>query len=129
MARVSGTLIFDGECGFCTRSRDLLVRLDHRHRVRTVPYQGSGVAERVGVSREDLARSVYWLDDDGSRYSGAEAASAAVSAAVGSRLPLRVYRLPGVRQLEEAVYRWVANNRHRLPGTTPWCTSHPRTCG
>lgn len=128
MKTMGGTLIFDGECGFCTRSRNVLVRLDRRHRVSTVPFQRRGVPEQVGVSREDLAASVYWLDDDGSRYSGAHAVNAALSAALGTSLPLRVYRAPGVRTVQEAVYRWVSNNRHRLPGTTPWCTSHPDSC-
>jgi predicted DCC family thiol-disulfide oxidoreductase YuxK len=129
METMSGTLIFDGECGFCTRTRDLLVRLDRRHRVSTVPFQGQGVAEQSGIPARDLAESVYWLDDDGAKYSGAQAANAALSAALGNDLPLRIYRVPGMRRLQEAVYRWVADNRHRLPGTTPWCTSHPDSCG
>jgi predicted DCC family thiol-disulfide oxidoreductase YuxK len=126
---VSGTLIFDGRCGFCTRTRDLLVRLDRRHRISTVPFQAHGVPERAGVPAEELAKSVYWLDDDGARYSGAQAANAALAAAIGTDLPLRVYRLPGIRTAQDAVYRWVSANRHRLPGTTPWCASHPENCG
>lgn len=129
MTVMGGLLIFDGECGFCTRSRDLLVRLDRRGRMRTAPYQGAGVPERAGVSLEALAREVYWLDDDGSRFSGAHAINAALASAFGTTIPLRVYRLPGMRAAQDALYRWVANNRHRLPGTTPWCTSHPRDCG
>lgn len=124
-----GTLIFDGECGFCTRSRDLLVRLDRRDRLRTEPYQRVGVAESAGVSREDLARAVFWDGGSGGgRYWGAEAINAALSAAFGNSLLLRLYRLPGVRQLQDRVYRWVADNRFRLPGVTPWCTSHPSHC-
>ncbi|GAB3460019.1 thiol-disulfide oxidoreductase DCC family protein [Actinophytocola sediminis] len=125
-----GTLIFDGECGFCTRSRNLLVRLDRRGRLRTVPYQRAGVAEAAGVSRDDLARAVFWDGDPaaGGRCWGAEAINAALSAALGNSLLLRLYRLPGVRQAQDALYRWVAANRHRLPGTTPWCTSHPEVC-
>jgi predicted DCC family thiol-disulfide oxidoreductase YuxK len=125
---VGGTLIFDGNCGFCTRSRNLLARLDRHDRVSTVPFQRQGVAERAGVSRDELAAAVYWLDENGARYSGAHAANAALSAAVGTSLPLRVYRMPGMRQLQDAVYRWVAANRHRLPGTRPWCQSHPHGC-
>jgi len=123
-----GTLIFDGDCGFCTRSRDLLARLDRRGRLRTLPYQRAGVAEAAGVSREDLSRAVFWDGGPGRRYWGAEAVNAALSAALGTGLPLRLYRLPGVRRLQDRVYRWVADNRHRLPGVTPWCTSHPESC-
>ena len=126
---MGGTLIFDGECGFCTRSRDLLIKLDRRHRMRTVPLQRPGVAEQAGVSEDELRKAVYWLAEDGSKFSGAEAVNAALSAALGSGIPLRIYRLPGVRALQDAAYRWVAANRHRLPGKTPWCTSHPENCG
>jgi len=126
---MGGTLIFDGDCGFCTRSRNLLVRLDRKHRMRTVPLQRPGVPEQAGVSREELGKSVYWLAEDGSTRTGAEAVNAALSTALGTSIPSRIYRLPGVRALQEAVYRWVAANRHRLPGTTPWCTSHPENCG
>ena len=38
---------------------------------------------------------VWWLDASGRVYGGAEAANAAVSAALGTRLPLLVYRFPG----------------------------------
>jgi predicted DCC family thiol-disulfide oxidoreductase YuxK len=123
-----GTLIFDGQCGFCTRSRNLLVRLDRHDRVRTLPYQRPGVAEDAGVSRDDLAKAVFWDGEDGGRYWGAEAINAALGEAFGSGLPLRLYRLPGVRRLQDRTYRWVADNRHRLPGVTPWCTSHPESC-
>ena len=129
---MAGTLIFDGDCGFCTRSRNLLVRLDRRGRLRTVPYQQAGVAEAAGVSREDLARAVFWEGDgagpDGGRYWGAEAINAALCTALGNSLLLRLYRLPGIRRLQDRVYRWVAANRFRFPGVTPWCTSHPASC-
>jgi predicted DCC family thiol-disulfide oxidoreductase YuxK len=128
MGVMVGTLIFDGECGFCTRARNLLVRLDRRDRITTLPYQRAGVAEEAGVSRAALAGAVFWDGGDGGRYWGAEAINAALSAALGTRLPLRLYRLPGVGRLQDRVYRWVAANRHRLPGATPWCTAEPGAC-
>lgn len=124
-----GTLIFDGDCGFCTRSRNALVRLDRKDRLRTVPFQRAGVAEAAGVRREDLARAVFWDGGaGGGRYWGAEAINAALSAVLGNSLLLRLYRLPGIRQLQDRLYRWVSDNRFRLPGVTPWCTSHPGEC-
>jgi predicted DCC family thiol-disulfide oxidoreductase YuxK len=93
-----------------------------------MPFQQAGVAESAGVSRADLARAVFWEGDDGGRYWGAEAINAALSAALGNSLLLRLYRLPGIRRLEDRVYRWVADNRYRLPGVTPWCSSHPEHC-
>lgn len=125
---MQGTLVFDGNCGFCTRSRDLLARLDRRGRIRMIPFQEAGVSERTGIPADRLAASVWWLGCDGRRCHSAEAVNAALSAAIGTALPLRLYLLPGLRQAQEAVYRVVAANRHRLPGTTPWCRSHPGDC-
>ncbi|KAA2262229.1 DUF393 domain-containing protein [Solihabitans fulvus] len=125
---MNGTLIFDGGCGFCTRSRNLLTRLDRHGRVGTVPFQEDGVEERTGLRPDQLAASVWWLDADGGRCGGAEAVNSALSAALGTRLPLLVYRLPGMGRLQEAVYRWVAANRYRFPGVTPWCQQHPAGC-
>jgi predicted DCC family thiol-disulfide oxidoreductase YuxK len=125
---MTGVLFFDGACGMCTRSRDLLVRLDRTGNLRTEPLQGPGVAERLGIAPSQLLDSVRWLDSTGAVYSGAEAVNAALSAALGTRLPLLIYRIPGIRRVQEAVYRWVADHRYRFPGTTPYCETHPVAC-
>jgi predicted DCC family thiol-disulfide oxidoreductase YuxK len=124
----AGTLFFDGACGMCTRSRDLLLRMDRTGNLQTEPLQSPGVAQRLGIAPTSLLDSVRWLDSSGAVYSGAQAANAALSAAVGTRIPLVIYRIPGIRFVEEAIYRWVAANRHRFPGTTPYCESHPSAC-
>lgn len=112
----------------CTRSRDLLLRLNRTGDLHTEPLQKPGTAGRLGIPQERLMESVWWLDSSGAVYGGAEAANAAVSTGLGTRLPLRIYRIPGVRALQDAVYRWVADHRYRFPGTTPYCESHPVAC-
>ena len=124
----AGTLFFDGNCGMCTRSRDLLLRFNRTGNVQTETLQSADAAQRLGVAPANLLESVRWLDTSGAVYSGAEAANAALSAAVGTRIPLAIYRIPGIRLMEEAAYRWVAANRYRFPGTTPYCESHPGAC-
>ena len=51
-----------------------------------------------------------------------------VSVALGTRLPLLIYRIPGIRLVQNTVYRWVADHRYRFPGKTPYCESHPVAC-
>jgi len=75
-----------------------------------------------------MTESRWWLDASGQVYGGAEAVNAALSAALGTRLPLVVYRVPVVRAVQERVYRWVAAHRYRFPGATPHCESHPVAC-
>lgn len=126
--KTAGTLFFDGACGMCTRSRDLLLRMDRTGNVQTETLQSPGTAQRLGIAPASLLESVRWLDSSGIVYSGAEAASAALSAAIGSRIPLALYRIPGIRFIEDVVYRWVVAHRYRFPGTTPYCDSHPSAC-
>jgi predicted DCC family thiol-disulfide oxidoreductase YuxK len=123
-----GTLFFDGACGMCTRSRDLLLRMDRTGKLRTETLQSRGAAQRLGIAPTSLLESVRWLDSSGTVYSGAEAANAALSAAIGTRIPLVIYRIPGIRFIEDVVYRWVVAHRYRFPGTTPYCESHPSAC-
>ena len=93
---MDGVLIFDGNCGMCTRVRNRLVRMDRTGRLRTEPMLAPGVIDRVGVPAARLAESSWWLDSSGAVYGGAEAMNAALSTALGSRLPLRLYAVPGI---------------------------------
>ncbi len=112
----------------CTRARDFLLEINRTGDLHTEPLQAPGTAERLGIAPEHLLDSLRWLDSSGQVYSGAEAANAAVSVAVGSRIPLLIYRLPGMRLAQEAAYRWVAAHRYRFPGKTPYCESDPVSC-
>ena len=125
---MSGVWFFDGQCGMCTRFHNFVARLDRSGRLRSEPLQGAGAAERLGIPAARLLESTWWLDDDGQVYAGAEAVNVAISVALGSRLPLWIYRTPGIRATQNAVYRWVAAHRYRFPGTTPYCQSHPVAC-
>jgi predicted DCC family thiol-disulfide oxidoreductase YuxK len=78
------------------------------------------------LSEQQASASVWWLGADGRRVRGAEAVNAALSAALGTNLPVAVYRVTG--RLQERAYAWVARNRYRLRGVTPYCTTHPEHC-
>jgi predicted DCC family thiol-disulfide oxidoreductase YuxK len=125
---MTGVLFFDGACGMCTRSVNFLIEHDRTGNVETAPLQSPGVAERLGIPDDRLMEAMRWLDASGAVYTGAEAWAAAWSVALGTRLPLRFYRIPAIRFMQNAVYRWVANHRYRFRGTTPYCESHPVAC-
>lgn len=125
---MAGILFFDGACGMCTRSEELLLRLNRTGQLQTAPLQTPGAAERLGLTPSSLLESVRWLDSSGAVYSGAEAANAALSTAIGTKVPLLLYRIPGVRFIQDGIYRWVAAHRYRFPGTMPYCESHPAAC-
>ncbi|MGQ0612782.1 MAG: DCC1-like thiol-disulfide oxidoreductase family protein [Planctomycetaceae bacterium] len=92
----------------------MLLRLDRAGRVTAVPYQDPGVPERFGIPRAECEEAAWAVEPSGRRHRGAGAVNAAVAWALGLALPLHLYELPGVRQIQDAVYAWVARNRHRL---------------
>ncbi len=106
----------------------LLKALDRNRRVTAVPFQKTGDPATVGLTLEEGKASAWAIASDGSHYRGAEAVNALVAAALGTAVPLFVYSLPGVRQLQDLVYSLVASNRSRLPGDPPYCAQHPAEC-
>ncbi|MBO0872790.1 MAG: DUF393 domain-containing protein [Pseudonocardia sp.] len=124
---MSPLLVFDGECGFCTRTLGWLRLADRRRLIETAPYQRPGVPESIGASREQCAASVQWRGADGTRVEGAAAISAALAVALDATWPVGLYR--HTSRLQARLYEWVSANRYRLPGVTPWCTRYPHDCG
>jgi predicted DCC family thiol-disulfide oxidoreductase YuxK len=107
-----------------------LVRaLDRNHRVTMVPFQQPGAPEAHGLTVAECERAAWSIAPDGTKYRGAGAVDMAVAVAVGSSLPYRLYTLPGMRQVQDRVYAWIATHRGRLPGDTPYCEQHPEECG
>jgi predicted DCC family thiol-disulfide oxidoreductase YuxK len=122
------TLIFDGMCGFCTRSVRLLEALDRHRRVRVVPYQRPGAAASVGLTVEESEAAAWAIAPDGQRYRAAAVVNTSLAVALGTSLPLLFYALPGVRPLQDLIYDFVAANRDRLPGDEPYCEQQPIQC-
>ena len=106
----------------------LLKAIDRNRRVTAVPFQKSGIPASVGLTVEDCKASAWAIAPDGDRYRGAEAVNALVAAALGTAIPLLLYYLPGIRQLQDFIYSLIASNRSRLPGDQPYCTQHPAEC-
>ena len=126
----STVLVFDGQCGFCTRAVAWILRLDRRHRLVPLPYQLPGVPQRYGLTSEDCRTAAWTFTPDGRWFRGAGAINAALATVVGNRLPLWIYQLPVIRWAQDAALRLDARNRRLFPGVTPWCCTHPDAgCG
>ena len=118
-----GTLLFDGDCGFCTAAAERIRRLG-QGRFAAVPWQRADLAA-LHVTAEQASSAVQWSDGE-HLASGAEAISAALIGTGGSwRLLGRVIAWPVVRVVARWTYEVVARHRHRLPGSTPACRVDP----
>ncbi|MGJ3509755.1 thiol-disulfide oxidoreductase DCC family protein [Enemella sp. A6] len=110
-------LVYDGDCRFCTRAarRAEGLRRDPSDFV-VVPYQRADLAA-LGLTRQECARALQWVDAVGGLHSGAEAVAGLLRAGPWWSRPVgRLLRLPGCRALARIGYRLIADNRHRLPG-------------
>lgn len=117
-----GTLLYDGDCGFCTRSATWIAA---RGNVAIEPWQRRA-ALPGGLTEDDVSARAYWLEDDRPVAGGAEAVARALQARGGllgraGRL-LRSRALAGVA---EAAYQRVARHRYQLPGGTEACRIDP----
>lgn len=64
---------------------------------------------------------VWFVSPDGRLRGGAAAVNGALAYVWWARPLTWLYPLPGIKQLQERVYRWVTVNRHRLPGGSAQC--------
>lgn len=118
-------LVFDGDCGFCTTTRNWLEA--HLPRFpEAVPWQWADLDE-LGLTRDDVADFVWYLTRRHS-YAGARAFAELLKAqpTVGLRFAGWLLATPPFSIAAALGYNVIAAHRHRLPGGTPACAL-PRT--
>ncbi|MGW2395482.1 thiol-disulfide oxidoreductase DCC family protein [Kitasatospora sp. NPDC001664] len=137
---VDPVLVYDGDCGFCTSSEQFAERYLRASLSSAnwegVPFQFADLEAldaRAGgrglVSRERAEREILWVTPAGDVYGGAQAAARLLMRSGGAWAYLgAALTLAPVRPLAAALYRWVADHRHSLPGGTPACAL-PRRSG
>ena len=114
------TLVFDGDCGFCTTAVDWLERTLPAFPPAT-PFQWADL-EALGLTEAE-ARERVWLVTPDHQYGGHLAVSAMLrrQPSVGWRF-LGWFMVAPVISLFSAVgYALTARYRYRLPGGTPAC--------
>jgi predicted DCC family thiol-disulfide oxidoreductase YuxK len=133
--RATILVLFDGDCGFCTRTKNWLEKFDFDRQFDWQPFQKGG-GRTFGIPDEALQRRLH-LVADGRIYAGFVAFkmmllynpvfyfALAVLLAVpplGSTLfrnilvtALLLFFSPLFSPIGETAYDWVARNRYRIP--------------
>ncbi len=112
--RLSPTLIYDGECGFCRKCVELVSRWDRHRRITLIPFQDQARVAAFRIPLPALAAAMHFVRPDGRVYAGADAASELLQFLPGKHWLVSVFRLPGIRPVARRVYAWVARRRHCL---------------
>ena len=108
------TLIYDGECGFCSRSMELVRRWDREHRLQYVPFQDEAAVARFGVPLPARAAAMHLILPDGRVFAGADAAPEILRLLPGKHWLAAPFAVPGVRPIARRVYAWIARRRRCL---------------
>lgn len=108
-------VLYDGNCAFCTTQSRRLLRMAAPGAIELRDFQQPGALDEFpGVTHDACMEAMHVVLPDGRVYRGFEAAVRAVATrAVLGKLAY-VYYVPGVRQLCDAVYRWIARRRYRI---------------
>ncbi|WP_327006462.1 DUF393 domain-containing protein [Dactylosporangium sp. NBC_01737] len=129
------TFVFDGDCAFCSSCARFI-----ENRIRpaadVVAWQFSDL-DALGLTEEQAGAAVQWVSAGRAPTAGPVAIADLLKTAPGLagrllwRRRRRARAAPGHRP-GLPVYRWVARNRHRMPGGTAACAlppDHPARAG
>lgn len=123
------TFVFDGDCAFCSSCARFIERRI-RPAADVVAWQFTDL-DALGVTEEEAGAAVQWVTPGRAPSAGPVAIADMLRTAPGlaGRLLWRpagaVLGLRPVAALAWPVYRWVARNRHRMPGGTAACALPP----
>jgi len=106
------TLVYDGECEFCTRLARWVERHDSRGRVYVRPNHEAGLVESLGLTREEVDRAAWAVEAGGRKFEGAGAMSRVLRELGGGWALLgSLYLVAPFKWVEDRYYGRVATKR------------------
>jgi predicted DCC family thiol-disulfide oxidoreductase YuxK len=116
------TVLYDGHCRFCKAQMRNLLALTKAGSIEPVDFQEPGVLDRFrGLDHAACMQAMHVVMPDGRAFRGMEAAVRALATRPYLWIFLWWYYVPGIRQILDALYRWIANRRYRIAGKTTEC--------
>ncbi len=114
---IKDTILYDGDCRFCTSQIGILRRLDWGDRLDFVSLHDPSVPVRFPeLSYEQLMEQMWVVSKDGRRFGGADAVRY-LSTKMPSLFPLiPILHFPGMMPVWRACYRLIAKWRYRIAG-------------
>ena len=122
MALLKPVVLYDSDCGFCTRSIEWLRRWDRRRAFDYVAFNArAGTPELERIPDADLQRASHLVLPDGRALGGGNAVPELLRHLPGGAVLRPLSLLPGMPAITRAVYDWVARRKHGVPGEGAAC--------
>jgi predicted DCC family thiol-disulfide oxidoreductase YuxK len=122
-AGVLGVVLYDGQCGFCSRWVKHWAATLERRGFEIASLEEPWVAKRLTMTHEELVADIRLLTPDSELISGADVYLYVMRRIWWAWPVYAIFSLPGFNQLIHLGYRWVARNRYCISRT---CNLHPR---
>jgi len=107
-----GWLLYDADCGFCTRWAWRIALFAGPLGFHLAPLQAPWVRQRLALPPDELLREMRVLTAADTLYGGADAL-VYLARQIWWAWPIAALTwLPGMMPLARAAYRWVARHRH-----------------
>ena len=108
-------IIYDGDCGFCETTVNVLKELDWLNKFQFIPLQDEmGFQKYKQPTKEMCEKEIFLIKPNGNHYGGYDAFKI-----MFVFLPLTfflswIFFLPGVTHFGRLVYKTIAQNRHKI---------------
>lgn len=110
-------ILYDGHCRFCDAGSRRLASWMKSGCVERADFHEPAVLSRFpGLTHDQCMKQMHLVTPDGRVFGGAESVARAVATRPLLGKLAWLFFVPGIRQLLEAIYKWVALNRYRLMG-------------
>lgn len=119
----NSTLLYDETCGFCTSIVQWIQRQQRGGNIDVMPCQFAQLTGKFEVTEVDCATSIQLFQPEGDKLTKGQAVASVLGVLWNSSWPTRVARVPGIRQVLDLGYTFIAANRHRLPGIKQMCAA------
>ena len=117
LGSVKGWVLYDGDCGFCSRWVPHWSGVLGRRGFAIAPLQAAWVGETMQMSIEELSTDVRLLFAAGEHLKGADVYRYLMRRIWWATPLWALAALPGLRLLFDAAYRRFADNRYRISRT------------
>jgi len=112
------SVIYDGDCGFCQSTVNIIKALDWFSQLQFEPFQKEGLLIRLNeLTKEKCEKEIYLVKEKEGvyRYYAGYDAFKMMSVYIPITFLISpIFFLPGVSHLGKIIYRVVAKNRHKI---------------